>query len=71
MLQETLSYEIWETERTHRIALSLHEVEQILHALKHDMEYRCVDGGYHNIANRLLLLQSRIIVYHELEDSKG
>ena len=78
MLNETLTYEIWETERSHRIGLSLHEIEQILHALKHDTEYRCVDaidikdidGGYHNIADRLRRLQSRIIVKHELEDLK-
>ena len=67
MLQETLSYEIWETERTHRIGLSLHEVNQLIHALKNDMDYRCVDGGYHNIADRLRRLQKRIIAKHQLE----
>ena len=70
MLKETLTYELWETERSHRIGLSLHEIEQILHALKNDMDYKGVDQEYHNIADRLRRLQSRIIVKHELEDLK-
>ena len=70
MLKETSTYEIWETERSHRIGLSLHEIEQILHALKHDMSYMGADRGYHDIAERLRRLQSRIIVKHELEDLK-
>ena len=70
MLKETLSYEIWETERTHRIGLSLYEVNQLIHALKNDTDYRCADGGYHNIVDRLRRLQSRIIVKHELENLK-
>ena len=70
MLKETLTYELWETERSHRIGLSLHEIEQILHALKHDTGYKGIDRGYHDIADRLRRLQLRIIAKHELEDLK-
>ena len=70
MLMETKLYEVWETERIHRIGLSFHEIEQILHALEYDKDYKGVDKGYHSIADRLRRMKEKVIAKHNLEGLK-
>ena len=64
MLMETKLYEVWETERTHRIGLSFREIEQILHALEYDKDYSNCDGRHKSIANRLQKLKEKVIAKH-------
>ena len=64
MLKETKIYEVWETERTHRISLSLHEIDQLRHALKNDIDYPNGDGLYHFLDNRLSQMRNKIIDKH-------
>ena len=60
MLNE-VQIETWERRRTHRISLSLHEVEQILHALKQDPDYPDCDFRYEALANRMERLRRKMI----------
>ena len=66
MLKETTTFETWEMERTHRISLSLHEIEQLLYALDRDPDYPNVDGRYQSIGNRLNRLRRKMIDKHRL-----
>ena len=66
MLKETITFETWERDRTHRISLSLHEVKQILHALDCDSDYPNCDGQYSALANRMERMCNKIINKHQV-----
>ena len=61
MLKETKLYKVWETERTHRIGLSLHEIDILRHALRTDIK---ADGRYKVLYNRLSKMRNKIIDEH-------
>ena len=66
MLKETKIYETWEAIHAYRISLSLHEVNQIIHALEHDMDYPQTMGLYKRLDNRLRRLRAKIIDQHKI-----